>query len=338
MVSQEQAHMPRRPRVFVEGAVYHVYNRFAQEATLFSDRGAAERFLDLLSAAHDRDGLTVLAWCLMANHYHLALRTSAVPLARAIGGVQARFGQGHNRRTGSKGPLWQDRYQAKIVRGERHLMQLIAYIHLNPVAARLVSDPALYALCGHSELMGTRPARLIDVDGVLVLFDSSREAARRAYLRMLKADAEAPWLGEGPGRLPWWRREPDTRIVAEPAAPRLDPLGRSAAPERPRLDARAFMERACAALEAPPECLSSPKKDRTVAEVRYLVAGLAIERWRIRAGELAAVVGRLPEAVSRWAARAGELRQTSEEFRRRYEELDTALSEGPETVPYQRSL
>jgi len=317
--------MPRRPRVFVEGAVYHVFNRCAHGAEPFARRKPAERFVETLVRARDRDGLTILAWCVLSNHYHLAVRTGPVPLARTMGFVQGRFGQDFNRRNGDAGPLWQSRYKATLVADERYLLQLVAYIHLNPVAAGIVSDPARYPLCGHGELIGAVPPRLVDVDGTLALFEPTVAAARRAYLRQLKGERAAPWVGDGPGGLPWWRREHDAPIVAEPSAARLDPLGRSAGAERVRLDPATFVARACASLGAPVACLVSPEKSPAVAEIRYLVGGLAIERWRIGAAALAAVVGRRPEVVTRWAARAGELRVRDAAFRGRYEALDTAL-------------
>jgi putative transposase len=318
--------MPRRPRQLVEGGVYHVYNRLARGARVFAKRKAAERFVATLERARDRDGLTILAWCVLANHYHLAVRCGAVPLSRSIGFVQARFGQDYNRRSGEAGPLWQSRYKAKLVRDEGYLQQLVAYIHLNPVAAGVVSDPARYALCGHGELVGAREQRLIDVDGTLAMFDSGRTAARRSYMRLVKRGRKEAWALEDPGRLPWWHRESDAPIAVPPAAPLLDPLGRSPGLERPQLDARAFIEGACQSLGVLPERLASVEKDREASATRYLIAGLAIERWRIRAGLLAAILGRRPEAVSRWAARAGELRQVDDAFRGRYEALDAALA------------
>jgi hypothetical protein len=161
--------------------------------------------------------------------------------------------------------------------------------------------------------------------GTLALFAPTRAEARRAYLAVVKGDRETAWAGEGPGRLPWWRREPDAPIEAEPAAARLDPLGASLGLERPRLDAATFVERACEALDVSPETLGSALKSREIAEVRYLVGGLAIERWRLRAGELAKVLGKRPEVVTRWAAWAGKRRRSDGAFRRRYEELDEIL-------------
>ena len=47
-------------------------------ADLFSEAEEAIQFLEILRTARARDGMSVLAWCLMPNHYHLALRTGAV--------------------------------------------------------------------------------------------------------------------------------------------------------------------------------------------------------------------------------------------------------------------
>ena len=71
--------MPRWPRVFIEGGIYRVYNRFARGAEVFGEGDEAERFLALLRKVRDRDGLTFFAWTLMSNHYHIALRAGAVP-------------------------------------------------------------------------------------------------------------------------------------------------------------------------------------------------------------------------------------------------------------------
>jgi REP element-mobilizing transposase RayT len=90
--------VPRRPRVFVDGGTYHVYNPFARGADLFSEPEEAIQFLEITRKERDRDGLSVLAWCLMPNQHHLALRTGAVPLARTMGYVQSRLGQGYNKR------------------------------------------------------------------------------------------------------------------------------------------------------------------------------------------------------------------------------------------------
>ena len=89
--------MARRPRVLVEGGVYHVYNRVASGEPVFGDPEEAIRFVEIVREVKARDGWTVFAWCVMSNHYHLALRTSVVPLSRGLHHVQNIFSRGFNR-------------------------------------------------------------------------------------------------------------------------------------------------------------------------------------------------------------------------------------------------
>jgi REP element-mobilizing transposase RayT len=83
--------------VFVEGGLYHVYNRFASGEGVFSDLEEAKAFVDLFRWVKRRDGWTVLAWCLMSNHYHFAIRSRAVPISHGLHCLQGRFSQRYNR-------------------------------------------------------------------------------------------------------------------------------------------------------------------------------------------------------------------------------------------------
>jgi REP element-mobilizing transposase RayT len=99
--------MPRRPRVFVEGGIYHVYNRFASGKPVFADPEEALEFIELLRYVRQRDGWTIFAWTLMSNHYRLAIRSRAVPISRGFQHLQGRFSQRFNRGRKRTGALWQ---------------------------------------------------------------------------------------------------------------------------------------------------------------------------------------------------------------------------------------
>jgi REP element-mobilizing transposase RayT len=312
--------------VFVEGGIYHVYNRFARGADLFANPEEAIEFLEILRKARDRDGLTVFAWALMSNHYHLAVRSGPVPLSRTMGYVQARFGQGYNQRHCSSGPRWQSRYKARLVEGPEYLDRLIVYVHLNPVVAGVVEDPAEYAFSGHRELLGKVRQPLTDVDGVLATFGDTVRTARRAYVRALKGARQEEWHGEKPGRLPWWGHEVDRPLKPVAPAAWVDELGRSTGLERPRMDPAEFLSRTCELLGTTTAAIAAPAKGREISRARYLIAALGIERWGMTAQSMAKLVGRLPEAVSRWGSRGAEMRQESDEFRQAYEKLDRYLA------------
>jgi REP element-mobilizing transposase RayT len=317
--------MPRRPRVFIEGGIYHVYNRFARGAEVFREGDEAERFLELVQKARDRDGLTVFAWCLMSNHYHLALRAGPIALSRTFGYVQGRFGQSYNRRHRSAGPLWQSRFKAKLVEDPRYLDQLVPYIHLNPVTAGVVDDPAGYALSGHRELLRSTPGGLVDAEQTLILFGGSIRTARRRYLRALEGAREVGWRTEVPGRLPWWGRETDRPLDPPPPAVWIDEQGLSTAPDRPPVRAEGFLVAAAVGLGLEPQGLTAPGSSRAITRLRSLVAALAVERWRLRPVDLAPLFGRRADVVSRWVRWGVEGRQHDAEFREAYDRLDEHL-------------
>lgn len=133
--------MGRRTRIHFTGAVYHAMARGVDGRAIFIDDDDRVNFLSELMRIARESGASVLAYCLMGNHFHLAMQVGPVPLAvimqRLLTGYALTFNQRHNR----TGHLFQARYKAILCRDERYLAGLIRYIHLNPVRARLVERP-----------------------------------------------------------------------------------------------------------------------------------------------------------------------------------------------------
>ena len=134
--------MPRHPRLFIYGAIYHVYCRVARGEFVFDDDLEAVEFIETLRRVRDLDSWTIFAWCLMGNHYHLVLKTRDVDLWRSMARLQGSVSRSYNRRHRFLGRLWQSRYRARVIDSEDYYRQVIAYVHLNPVAAGVVTDPA----------------------------------------------------------------------------------------------------------------------------------------------------------------------------------------------------
>lgn len=317
--------MPRAPRILIEGGLYHVYNRFARGEEVFANPEEAIEFLDLLRELKQRDDLQVLAWCLLSNHFHLAVRTAVVPLSRTMRTLQGGFAKAFNRRWKRSGPLWQSRYQTRLVDSQTYFERLVFYIHLNPVRAGLVEDPVDHAFSGHRELLGKIRDPLLDIDEALLSFGTTTKNARRTYLKRLNAALAEEDRAEVSVRLPWWTPERELKPTSGRAY--VDELGRSTGLEREPLDATEFVELACAGLGIIMESLAGRLKDRKTTMLRQLVATAGIERWGQRAGKLGSILAKHPDVVSRWARTGAERRSTDPEFAEALDRLDTTLAE-----------
>jgi putative transposase len=318
--------MPRRPRVFVAGAFYHVYCRFGHGAAVFRETEEADRFVAILREVARTDSLTLLAWCLMPTHYHLAVRTGTRPLWKSLRLIQGRFAVCYTRRHRTLGAIWQGRYKAKLVTSTDSLCRLLAYIHLNPVKAGLTRSPAGYSYSGHRELLGRAPIVLTDVRETLALFGERLGEARRAYAAMVNAGRQAAWLGEEPGRLPWWSRYADEELRPDAARPHIDAQGVvSGTPERPRLTLEQIAGCVCREEAIEQARLASLRQDRVTVRARELLGILGVERCGVRVRDLASFLGKPADTVSRWLTRGLQRQEGDAEFAARLEHLDAAL-------------
>lgn len=131
--------MARKLRLEFEGAFYHVINRGNYRTALFREDGAKLAFLSCLGEACEKAGWQVHAWCMMSNHYHLALETPGANLVAGMQWLQGTFALRFNRYRRECGHLFQGRYKSLVVDPGEALGPLCHYIHLNPVRAGITT-------------------------------------------------------------------------------------------------------------------------------------------------------------------------------------------------------
>jgi len=131
--------MARKLRIEYPDALYHVINRGNYRADIFATQGAREAFMKALDEAYGRTGWLVHAWCLMSNHYHLALRTPNANLVSGMQWLQTTFASRFNGFRKERGHVFQGRYKAFNIEPGRALGSVCHYIHLNPVRAHMMS-------------------------------------------------------------------------------------------------------------------------------------------------------------------------------------------------------
>lgn len=293
--------MPRKSRVFVAGAGYHVYCRVARGERPFADPVVAETFVETVAAVKDEHGLIILAWCVMPNHYHLVLRAGELPLWRSMRLVQGRFAKAFNRRERVLGPVWQSRYKARLVEDADYLMSAMAYVHLNPVASHIVKDPAAYRWSGHRQILGRVRGGLVNVNEALLIFGPTRRRALSGYRRVLGRGKEGGWMGETPGRLPWWRRRSgdDDELKPDPTRPRLDWQGVAHRPEPAKGGVADVVGAVASVLGVPALAVGGRSRADDVREARELVMLVGVEAMGLKVRELAKGIGRGAGSASR---------------------------------------
>ena len=181
--------MPRQPRLDVEGALHHVIVRGIERSPIFKDNKDRQRFVDRLADLVGATGTKVYAWALIPNHFHLLLRSGASGLPtfmrRLLTGYAITFNKRHNR----SGHLFQNRYKSIICEEDPYFLELVRYIHLNPLRSRVVrtiNELDAYPWSGHRCLLGRASVPWQDGDSVLIRFGQKEKAARTAYRRFME--------------------------------------------------------------------------------------------------------------------------------------------------------
>jgi putative transposase len=105
--------------------------------------------IERLGRYRKKYGYAIHAYCLMSNHVHLLVESSEQPLAKFMQGLQQSYSQYFNRKHHKSGHLFEGRYKAIICQKDEYLLELIRYIHLNPVRAGMVQVPERYRHSGH---------------------------------------------------------------------------------------------------------------------------------------------------------------------------------------------
>jgi REP element-mobilizing transposase RayT len=147
-------------------------------------------FVARLAALVEARALTVYAWALLPNHAHLLVRTGMRPLARSMRSLLTGYAGTFNRRHKRRGHLFQNRYKSIVVEEDPYLLELVRYLHLNPLRAQVVKDfrtLARYPWTGHSALLGTVPRPWQETRTILTQFGPTPARARRAYRAFVAA-------------------------------------------------------------------------------------------------------------------------------------------------------
>lgn len=176
--------MPRKARIDAPGALHHIICRGIDRRKIFRDDMDLDSFVERFGRVISETQTPCYAWALIPNHFHLLLQTGNLPITTVMRKLLTGYAVTFNRRHRRTGHLFQNRYKSILCQEDPYLLELIRYIHLNPLRAGLVSSMKQldrYRYCGHSYLVGRRKNEWQDTNKVLKLFGRRVSSARKHY-------------------------------------------------------------------------------------------------------------------------------------------------------------
>ena len=160
-------------------------SRGNQGQAIFREDQDRERYLGFLKEGQKRFGYRLYAYVLMGNHVHHLIEIGQTPLSKVMQNILFRYTRYWNRRYKKTGHLFQGRYKSILCDKESYLLELIRYLHLNPVRSKIVDDPGNYAWSSHGAYLKGEAKSWIAVDEVLLHWGKGRAQAIAGYRRFV---------------------------------------------------------------------------------------------------------------------------------------------------------
>lgn len=289
--------MARKPRIHQTGAFFHVMLRGNNGQQIFFSDYDRCRFCHLIQLGTERFGYSVSGFCLMNNHVHLVLKMGEKHISHAIHNLAFRYSRYINYKEKMFGHLFQGRFKSILVDDTDYLLELIRYVHLNPVRANLVAQPEDYRWSGHRCYSGLDNQIWLNTDDVLRKFDSHEITARSLYVDFVRrgiGQEPQSYLKHGSheGRF-LGTDEFFQKIISK------DLLLNS----NPSYSLEKLIEIVCNVLKIPLDLIHSPRKHRVCTTARGIIAFLIKNSAHLTLKAFADYVGQDLSSLSKLADR-----------------------------------
>ena len=303
--------------------------RGIERRVIFRDDTDRADFVARVAVLAEQGALSVYAWALLPNHAHLLVRTGTRPLPRSMRSLLTGYAGAFNRRHHRVGHLFQNRYKSIVVEAEPYLLELVRYLHLNPLRAGVVRDLrtlARYPWTGHSALLGTVPRPWQATQAILEQFGPTPARAKQAYRTFVAAGvaygrrpefqgggllrSHGGWAGLGALRREGAAVLGDVRVLGGSAfvAQYQRAVESAARPAARRLPLATLISRVCQHVGIAPAVLQgggrTPAQTRARAGIAYLWTEVLGHPGRPLAPALAVFPAAVYKAARRGAAQA----------------------------------
>ena len=184
LLLQGRYNMARPRRIEYKGAIYHLIQRGSNKEYIFKNDIYKGYLIKIIKEAKERHGFNFYDYVIMGNHYHLLIQTIDIPISKIMHGVNSNYARYYNYKENRTGPVFENRYKGILVENETYLLQLLKYIHLNPVRAKMCLSMDNYRWS--SDVFYRRNMRgIVDIDIILNILSQNRIEAIRKYMSFM---------------------------------------------------------------------------------------------------------------------------------------------------------
>jgi len=300
--------------VFAPGLLYHVIVRGNQRQKTFLIDQDYQVYLERLAKYREKYGYSVHAYCLMPNHVHLLLESSDRPLGKFMQGLQQSYSQYFNLQHRKVGHVFQGRYKAIICDRDEYLLELVRYIHLNPVRASLVKASERYRYSGERAYIEGKANEVIDPGKVLKLFGG--KAGYKRFVRDGLADGH---------KEEYYEVEDQRFLGAEGFGDRVQ--GRADATKKvpSKRSIEAIVRQLAKELGVSVEAVRSLERGWEISKARTMIAYVMARRLGYGLKEVASYLHRDMATVGTLVSRLYDRMQSDGEFLKRIDKLSKTV-------------
>ena len=176
--------MPRKARLDAPGTLHHLITRGIEKRDIVKGDKDREDFVCRLGELSVKTGNAVMAWSLMPNHAHILVKSGGGGISELMRRLLTGYAVSFNLRHLRSGHLFQNRYKSIVCQEDAYFKELVRYIHLNPLRAKMVTgleELDGYEWCGHSVLMGNNAHPWMNINDVLRWFGKDLDTGRITY-------------------------------------------------------------------------------------------------------------------------------------------------------------
>jgi len=310
--------MSRKPRIHLGGGIYHVMLRGNGGQAIFFTEADRYHFYLLLQEGVFRFGHRIHAYCLMNNHVHLAIQVGERPLSKIMQNVAFRYTRWINRRQKRVGHLFQGRYKAILVERDNYLLELVRYIHLNPVRVGWVKDPKEYRWSSHVDYLGGNQNPWLSTEWILKQLGDTERKAMRGYAKFI-------WEGIKEGYREEFHSGGDGRILGEDRF--IERVLAKAGIEKDKpVSLDKIVNKVCHHYGLKEEELIARGRWRRMSEARAMIGWLAVQKGNVTLTEVGKRFGRDVATLSTTIRRLIERAERLEALKVRMAQLESTLN------------